>query len=73
MTELTSLGSQSSRLNMEHFLQLQLFLLDEAPEEGPAELAAWLPLARFIAELTRRLPRAAEGRRMSPPEDESSL
>ena len=40
MTELTSLGSQSSRLNMEHFRQLQELRLELAPELGPADVAA---------------------------------
>ncbi len=37
MTELTSFGSQSSRLKMLHFLQVQLFLLEEAAELAPEE------------------------------------
>ncbi len=37
MTELTSLGSQSSRLKMLHFLQVQLFRLEDAFEFAPVE------------------------------------
>ena len=63
MTELTSLGSQSSKLKMEHFRQLQEFLLELAPELGPAEVAA--EAVRFSAEDTFRF-RADAGSRISP-------
>lgn len=57
----TSLGSQSSRLKMLHFRQLQEFLLEElpefCPEFGPPELAMLpeLPPTPITAASTARL------------------